>query len=598
MRDDRRLRSDRHPVIWVLLVWVLGIGLLSALAFPYIVERRFPGPDDVLRLVQVRDLLGGQGWFDLHQYRINPPDGVAMHWSRLVDIPLALSILLLEPLVGIAMAEWIVALVLPPLILLAILMIVSRLAWRLFGRMEAIFAAIVLVLWSAFMIQMQPLRIDHHSWQILSVAMALWAISWRSAVRGGATAGIAMALGVVISIEVLPMVAGFGAVLALRWARDYRERIWLAAYMQALALTIVIAFAATRGIPAASSFCDTISLPHIGFFVIAALGTGAIAALPKLPLIMLAILFAFVGALGLGFIALSGPQCFTAPFGVLDPMVRDYWYANVMEGMPIWRQAPDEYLVAIAQMVIALFACTLLILRRRDWQRRWWQEHMLLLVVAALSTIATFRSLYLFAVIAAVPSGWLASRAVALIRDGRSLVIRATAPLLAYIVLLPGGLLTVGSNVLQSEGPAEPSEAAWTEVQLRESACDLGRSTSGLAALPRSTIFAPLDVGPFILLNTPHAVVATGHHRANLAMRDVIAGLTSSPEEARPIVERHQADYVVVCADIAEPHLLASLGGEESLVAGLLSDAPPDWLEPVDLDGPEALKVWRVRKRP
>ena len=47
--------------------------------------------DDAMRLVEVRDLLAGQGWFDLTQYRLSPPGGVAMHWSRLVDVPLAVA---------------------------------------------------------------------------------------------------------------------------------------------------------------------------------------------------------------------------------------------------------------------------------------------------------------------------------------------------------------------------------------------------------------------------------------------------------------------------------------------------------------------------
>ena len=49
--------------------------------------------DSLLRLVQVRDLLGGQGWFDLHQYRMGPEGGFVMHWSRLVDAPIAAIIL-------------------------------------------------------------------------------------------------------------------------------------------------------------------------------------------------------------------------------------------------------------------------------------------------------------------------------------------------------------------------------------------------------------------------------------------------------------------------------------------------------------------------
>ena len=56
-------------------------------------------PDSLLRLVQVRDLLAGQGWFDLVQHRLDPPDGVLMHWSRLIDAPIA-GLMLLGGLFG------------------------------------------------------------------------------------------------------------------------------------------------------------------------------------------------------------------------------------------------------------------------------------------------------------------------------------------------------------------------------------------------------------------------------------------------------------------------------------------------------------------
>ena len=49
--------------------------------------------DSLLRLVEIRDLIGGQGWFDLHQYRMGPQGGFVMHWSRLVDAPIAAIIL-------------------------------------------------------------------------------------------------------------------------------------------------------------------------------------------------------------------------------------------------------------------------------------------------------------------------------------------------------------------------------------------------------------------------------------------------------------------------------------------------------------------------
>src|SRR5688572_30323257 len=61
--------------------------------------------DDNMRMMQARALLHGQDWFDLRQYRLNPPFGANIHWSRLVDLPLAGLILLLRPIVGGPTAE-------------------------------------------------------------------------------------------------------------------------------------------------------------------------------------------------------------------------------------------------------------------------------------------------------------------------------------------------------------------------------------------------------------------------------------------------------------------------------------------------------------
>src|SRR3990167_2986593 len=59
-----------------------------------------PDGDDVMRLVQVRDLLNGQGWFDLVQPRLGPEGGTLMHWSRLVDLPIAAIAAPLQTFIG------------------------------------------------------------------------------------------------------------------------------------------------------------------------------------------------------------------------------------------------------------------------------------------------------------------------------------------------------------------------------------------------------------------------------------------------------------------------------------------------------------------
>src|SRR5581483_7174298 len=69
--------------------------------------------DDYMRMMQVRAWLSGQGWYDLRQYRMNPPYGADIHWSRLVDLPIAGLKLAFAPLFGGATAERIAVAVAP-----------------------------------------------------------------------------------------------------------------------------------------------------------------------------------------------------------------------------------------------------------------------------------------------------------------------------------------------------------------------------------------------------------------------------------------------------------------------------------------------------
>src|SRR5215212_12253252 len=112
---------ERH---WKWLVLVAWLGFCAWFIFQNFNNIRFfrlGDTDDNMRMMQVRGLLHGQGWFDLRQYRLNPPVGANIHWSRLVDLPIAGLILLLRPLIGGAAAErWAVGIapLLPYLLLL------------------------------------------------------------------------------------------------------------------------------------------------------------------------------------------------------------------------------------------------------------------------------------------------------------------------------------------------------------------------------------------------------------------------------------------------------------------------------------------------
>src|SRR4030095_460438 len=119
----------RHWRIWVLLFWIGTMVWMLWDRWGMIHGFLLPDTDDNMRMMQVRAWLAAQGWFDLRQYRLDPPYGANIHWSRLVDLPLAAIKLGLTPFVGGALAEKVAvaaAPMLPMLVAMNALAVVAR----------------------------------------------------------------------------------------------------------------------------------------------------------------------------------------------------------------------------------------------------------------------------------------------------------------------------------------------------------------------------------------------------------------------------------------------------------------------------------------
>jgi hypothetical protein len=200
----------------------------------------------------------------------------------LVDAPLAALIWMLALVLPQASAEYVVCFAMPLLVLLATMIFVGSLARERFGGRIALLAVAAFVLMPMVPGQFQPLRIDHHSWQVLSVGIAMWGIFRRDPARGALVAGLAMAAGLMISLETIVLAAGFAIVLVLRWLEDPRQSVWLARYLQVLAGGLAGLFALTRGATDLAPHCDVIAPAHMGFFAIVAAGTSVLAARARL----------------------------------------------------------------------------------------------------------------------------------------------------------------------------------------------------------------------------------------------------------------------------------------------------------------------------
>lgn len=573
----------------IVLAWLGVAAVLIVRNWAQINAFQLADPDDALRLVQVRDLLGGQGWFDAFQYRIDPPAGVATHWSRLVDTPLALTILLLKPLLGQGGAELAAAVIVPLLTLLCAMLLSARIALKLFGERAAYASCLVWIMALAALAQLQPMRIDHHGWQIVAELAAINGLLSPSPKRGGWIIGVALALGLSISLELLPFAVLFAAILGLKWLRDPAQRGWLVQMLAALALTSIASFFATRG-ATFDTHCDTVTPAYLTGFTLAALLVGLIARFPQLPRLALVALLGGAAALTGAFYLAMAPACLAGPFAALDPVVREVWYNNVLEGMPVWRQELPSLVQMIVPPLAGLAVCALGFLGAPRERRANLGDFTLVLAGSLGIAVLVARFSGVAAAIATVPLGYAISewlrRASEMKLAARLLVL----PLI-MLVLVPG----FAAGKLRDRLAAPPADPQG-EAPVLGRGCNLPDSLGALQALPPATLFAPFEIGPTLLLHTRHGVIATGHHRAAAAMSDVINAYLATPAQAEAIVRRHGASYVIACSDLIEARNYTKFA-PHGLMAALLADRAPAWLEPVNLPASAGtLKVWKVRR--
>jgi len=566
--------------------------LLLATNLPAILAGRFPDPDDSLRLVQVRDLLGGQGWYDLTQHRVDAlHGGVMMHWSRLVDVPLAGVILLLRPALGAAGAELAALIVVPLLTLAVVLLLVARVAWERLGREATILACLMLAMSVPVVAQIRPMRIDHHGWQIAFALLAMQGLMTRHARIGGWISGAALAIGLSISLEALPLTALFGALGAWRWLRAGETRLWLVHFARSLAAVSLACFAATR-LGDVAQHCDAIAPVHLAVFIWAAVALSGLGLWRSAPWQAVVGGFVVTGAGALAIYLGVAPQCRAGSFDMLDPLVHRLWYDQVAEGLPVWRQDWTTALQTVVPPLFGLLACVQLMRRKSGDEAIWWQEYTALLAGALAIGVMVTRAGAVAGAFAAVPLAWLVGEWLFLARTGRTWDRRLAALAGIVVALVPSAPITAYGLLPQGEAAkAGPASAS------RVSACEVRKNAAVLAGLPKGTILAPLDIGPELLLATPDDVIATGHHRGARAMRDVILAFTAKPDNARFIAAQHRVAYVALCPDIAEPQIYAK-DAPHGLAADLLAGRVPDWLEPVSVVRDGRLMVWKVKGPP
>lgn len=582
-------------IIWALTATVMLLAKARAIATLGMID-----PDDALRLVQVRDLLGGQSWWDVMQHRINPAGGGGlMHWSRIVDAPLAAIIGALSPIIGVADAERIAAAVWPTMLMLALFIMAARMFNRFGDRLFVTLGLVLLASNYVILYQFAPLRIDHHGWQIaMSLALLLFTFApagWRSGVAAGCAAAVHLA----ISLEGLPSVALFAAIFALLWAwhGDRAERARLFAYLATLVSAAALLQVATRGTSALfQTWCDALSLPYLAALAVAAVAVPLLAAgaerfwpgrIGRLASLAMA------GALSGGALLWVEPTCGRGPFGTLDPLVVTYWYAHVSEGLPVWRSPPQLMGFMLAPTIIGLIGTVHAWVQARDAAaRRNWGLLLAALAGSALLSLFVLRSAstaQLFALPGCAVAGfaiWRWARAM------DATVPRVFGSLLAAIALPPAAGAAMAMPLTHIMPTNSDQDA--TANSASSGPCVDEISIAALNRMPPTLLMTPLDIGPHLLQRTPHSVVATGHHRNNKAMAATIGSFVGSTSLAEARIRSTGAQMIVLCPTAAEFSNFRDAPGT-GFADDLGDGRIPAWLVPVPLGEGAHLKAYRLR---
>jgi hypothetical protein len=577
----------RRDLLTLGAIWLLFSVLITLAGWNSLQQRQFPDPDDVMRLLQVRDWIGGQSWFDVTQYRLNVPHGVPMHWSRLVDVPVAAAILIARPLVGQWGAET-AALVAVPLLTLGIVMLLVRaIGLKLTSDKAALVAAVVTPLSLGALKQMRPMRIDHHGWQIVMALAAIYAALDDRPRRSGIVAGIAMALWLNISIEGLPFAAAVGALFAFRWLQAPAEADRLRSYLAFLAGSSLLLFALTH-YPSTwlTQPRDVVTPAHLAAFTVAAVIAGAAVRPTTEQWRARLLILCGVGVGALAAIFTVDPHWLTGPFGSLPPLVKEMWYALIDEGLPVWQVGWAEAAATLAQPLVGIVGAVLAVQSTSGARRDRWVTYLFLLLAATAASAYVLRFGTTASIIALPATAYLCQRAFRGARKLSLMPVRVVATTGALCIMTPAFAvpLTVAPVDNRLQNAVEASDV-----------CTLRTEIEKLRALPAGQIAAPVEITPALLLSTQHSAVASGHHRNASGINDVLELFLEPPSEGAKILARRHVDYVVVCPGAPET-VRFSNRGPGGLAAMLRAGKAPEWLQPVAVPGLRGLKVWRVRE--
>jgi hypothetical protein len=551
-----------HPpkpsIAWAVLVVTSCLLMAQGLAVLDVNGRELVDTDGYMRTVRAVELAdGSSGWFDGSASRSNAPFGHEMHWTRPMDAVLVA-----------AGSPWVLggweardavyrgSVAVGPVLLIALALAVTWAAIPLMGRRWAPLAGAIAIAQPALAAYTSPGRSDHHALILLAAAVvAGGTLRLLAGGRGrvGVVAGVALGLGLWVSVESLFVVGVVGLVLGTAWVAGRVDRRRVMALWWSAAITTAVAWGLERGPDVLSVEYDRISVAHVALmgaialaWLMATFVTGGWAS--RLGAATLA------AGVWIGIVIVVFPGFLEGPFGAVPAELQTRWLDRVVELQPLLTRPPTQVLallaVPVAGLVLALWR-----LRRRE--PRWALVAVWLITGIGLA-LAQTRWIMYPQLVAGIPvaaaGGWALDRVA-----NRGMAIRL-ASTVAIVIAVVFGWRVLAALPPNGDGPtSEPCSVVALAPLLRE-----------------GVVLAAIDQGPEILWRADATVVASPYHRNVEGILDTLDAFEGDERASRRIVDERGVDLVAVCPTVDGKDYPNA--GPDSLFTRLVTDDPPPWL--------------------
>ena len=609
--ENNRSPLNSLPVILTLCLAYLCFWNWSVFHYVYS-NGELMGPDDFLRMSQVHAWMQGQGWFDLTAYNMVPPNGGDIHWSRLVDLPIALLIYLFDIALDFEKATYLAAIVWPLFLMLVTLAVWTLICDRLLDNYHRWLPALFGILSISSINQFSAGRVDHHNIQILLFGLMVLGLVNRDRIWGDFLIGTSIAFSVSIGLETLLIIMIVLAVLGLEWATGAdKEGKGIARVGTSLIISSLVFYALNFS---PENYLHVRSDANSLFYLVAFGLVGIAFCLLGLGS---SLRFGSVNLVGtsqrlLAGLMLSGfcilllffffPEQLGDPYASVSAEAKLRWldYVSEAKSLPIvLDDFPFHWMATVGYYLFVLLLGAF-VLYNGKYRNTKTVSLYIILVACVLGTLWQVRFIRTAALLA-VPFCVIFSTICweflkKKYQDEKLFLYGFQSGFVMFQISIfwyVAGAVFFPLEKSSSGAQEEVSAVSQQKIKRREPEhCMVNSDFEFLRSLPKANLVSDLTTSTAVLFHTQHTVVSGPYHRNQRAILDTLDFMGTDEIKAKIVADKYKLSYLGFCtgkfANSRRDY------GPDSITAKIISGNTPSWLEELS-PSDQRFRVFKIR---